>query len=138
MQKKEQQNNSSYHLSTVSCPQELLNDFQQIALIKLAFDNISLCTGLQATASMSLGSQTSDNNNWQIEQPQVGTNAAGQLEPIHARHFNIANYQIVGSGAEFVKRVEAIDGSCNIVAGRLKDSADQLAGGERVIGDQQA
>src|SRR6266498_3753188 len=123
--------------STVSSAQQLLDNFQQIALVKLAFDDIGLRAGLQPAAPMCLRSQAGDNNNRQLGQPQVGTNAAGQLEPINARHFHIADHQIVGSSAEFLKRVEAIDGGCNIVAGRLKDRADYLTGGERVVGDQE-
>ena len=114
--------------STALSAQQLLDSFQQIALIELAFDDIGLRAGLQPAASMCLRSQAGDDNHRQFGQPQVGTNAAGQLEPINTRHLDIADHQIVGSGAEFVKRVEPIDGGCNIVAGRLKDACGSAHG----------
>ena len=55
--------------STALRAQQLLDSFQQVALIELAFDDICLRAGLQPTAAMCLRCQAGDNNNWQFGQP---------------------------------------------------------------------
>src|SRR5262245_33060662 len=108
------------------CSKELPDRLQQITLIELTLDDIGLRTNFKPAPPMCFGGQAGNDHDGNIAEPQIGANLDGQLEPIDARHLDITHYQIVGSGAQFVKRVEAIDRGCDVVAGRLEDATDQL------------
>ena len=114
----------------------MLDSLQQTILIELTLDNVRLCANFQATALMGLGGQAGYDDHWKIGQSKFLANAAGQLEAINARHLHVADDEIVGIAPQFVKRIKTVDGGSDIIAGRLQNRPNELAGCERVVGDE--
>src|SRR5579872_2049588 len=87
-----------------------LNDFQQIALIKTALDDVRASADIDAVFAFVARFQCRHEDHGHFGQPLVGTDPRSQIKSVHARHFDVGYNQIKLILAQDGKRIHAVHG----------------------------
>src|SRR5581483_936001 len=74
-------------------PYQLADCLQQFALVKIALDDVSVCSGLEALRLVLLGVQRCDQDHRQLVEALVLPHFGRQLEAVHERHFHVGHHQ---------------------------------------------
>ncbi|KFB71032.1 MAG: hypothetical protein AW09_003848 [Candidatus Accumulibacter phosphatis] len=68
-------------------------------------------------------------------QAVVGTHVAGELETIHARHFDVDQQDVRDQSKQLFERIDAVLGGHHLVAFTCQQTTGDLAHGQRIVHD---
>ena len=85
---------------------------------------------LDSVVAVLVGDARGDHDDRQVLEPCVGAHVAGQIEAIHARHFDVGQHHVGHGFLHLLQRIDAVLGSEHAISGPLQLAAGNFAHGD--------